>query len=211
MKYIGVLLNEHAHVSAMAVKHAPRRRAAALAIAAAGFMFLAAGLLWLTGQAAKPLAIGGPFALTDQYGRPVTDRDLRGRYLLVTFGYTHCRDVCPTTLTAMTVALDKLGKAAAAVQPVFITLDPERDTPDVLKRYVAPFAPSLLGLTGSAEALARVAGEYRVTRMAHAPADGLIDHSSVIYLMAPDGHYLAPLPSDATGAALALRLAPYLS
>jgi len=188
-----------------------RRAFAGLAAAAAGILLLAAGLLWLTGEAARPLAVGGPFALTDQYGRPVTDRDLRGKYLLVTFGYTHCRDVCPTTLAAMTGALEELGASARRVQPLFITLDPARDTPEVLRRYVARFAPSLLGLTGPADALARVADAYRVVSMAHAPADGVIDHSSVIYLMAPDGHYLAPFPSEGSSAELAARLAPYLS
>jgi protein SCO1/2 len=187
------------------------RTAADLAVVAAGFLLVAAGLLWLTDRAARPLPIGGPFALTDQYGRDVTDRDFRGRYLLVSFGYTNCRDVCPTTLAAITGALEKLGPAAAGVQPLFITLDPARDTPAVLKRFMAPFAPSLLGLTGSPEALARVAAEYRVTSIRHPSDDMDIDHSSVIYLMAPDGHYLAPLPSDASGADLAARLAHDLS
>jgi len=182
-----------------------------MAVAAGGLLAAAAVLLWLTNHATRPVAIGGPFALTDQYGRAVTDRDFRGHYLLVSFGYTHCRDVCPTTLAAMTGALEKLGPAAENIQPLFITLDPARDTPAVLKRYVAPFAPSLLGLTGSPEALARVAAEYRVTRIVHDAADTVIDHSSVIYLMAPDGHYLAPLPSDGSGAELAARLAHDLS
>jgi protein SCO1/2 len=187
-----------------------RRASAGLAAAAAGVLILAAGMLWLTGQAARPLAVGGPFALTDHHGQTVTDRDFRGRYLLVTFGYTHCRDVCPTTLTSITEALEKLGAAGHAVQPLFITLDPGRDTPDVLKRYVAPFAPSLLGLTGSAEAVRRVAGEYRVTSIVHSAADAVIEHSSVIYLMAPDGRFLAPLPSASSGAQLASLLLRYL-
>jgi protein SCO1/2 len=181
------------------------------AVAAAGFLLLVAGMLWLGAQAARPLAVGGPFALTDQDGRPVTDRDFRGRYLLVTFGYTHCRDVCPTNLNAITGALQRLGAAARFVQPLFITLDPQRDTPAVLKHYIASFAPSLRGLTGSAEALAKVAREYRVTSVAQPGADAAIDHSAVIYLMAPDGHYLAPLPSDGSGDELAARLAHYLS
>ncbi len=171
---------------------------------------LAAGLLWLTDKATRSTAIGGPFALTDHRGQKVTDRDFRGRYLLVTFGYTHCRDVCPTTLGSITLALEKLGAAGNAVQPLFITLDPGRDTPDVLRRYVAPFAPSLLGLTGSGEAVRQVAGEYRVTSIVHPANDPIIEHSSVIYLMAPDGRFLAPLPSASSGDQLASLLLLYL-
>ncbi len=188
----------------------PRRAAAGLAAAGAGLLMLAAGMLWLTDRAARPPGVGGPFALTDHLGHTVTDRDFRGRYLLVTFGYTHCRDVCPTTLTSITLALEKLGAVGSAVQPLFITLDPARDTPAVLKQYVVPFAPSLLGLTGSAEAVRQVAGEYRVTSIVHPAADTVIEHSSVIYLMAPDGRFLAPLPSASSGAQLASLLSRYL-
>ncbi len=189
----------------------PRRMNAGLAAACGGILLLAAAMLWLTATGSGQAAIGGPFALTDQHGNPVTDRDFRGRYLLVTFGYTHCRDICPTTLTAITGALQRLGPAAASVQPLFITLDPGRDTPAVLQHYVAAFTPSLLGLTGSEQAVRQVAGEYRVVHSAAASPDGPIDHSSVIYLMAPDGRYLAPLPSDGSGAMLAARLLRYMS
>jgi protein SCO1/2 len=187
------------------------RTTAELAVAAAGILLMAAAMVWLTGTASPPAAIGGPFALTDHHGRAVTDRDFRGRYLLVTFGYTHCRDVCPTTLTAITGALQKLGPAANAVQPLFISLDPGRDTPEVLQHYVASFSPSLLGLTGSQAAVQQVAMEYRVNETMHPGPDPTMDHSSVIYLVAPDGHYLAPLPSDDSGSMLAARLARYLS
>ena len=191
-------------------RRVPRRALALLAAGAGGLLLLAAAVAWLSDAAVRPLAIGGPFSLTDDHGRAVTDRDFKGRYLLVTFGYTHCRDVCPTTLTAITGAMDTMGAAADRVQPLFITLDPSRDTPAVLQRYMASFTPRLIGLTGSADALEKVAASYKITRILR-PSDGQIDHSSVIYLMAPDGRYVAPLPADDSGPKLAARLAHYMS
>src|SRR5580692_11634030 len=100
----------------------------------------AGGFLWLSGQNGNnPMSIGGPFTLEDGSGKPVTDRDFRGKYMLVYFGYTFCPDVCPTTLNAVADAMDKLGPAAARIQPLFITVDPKRDTPAVVKQYVAAF------------------------------------------------------------------------
>src|ERR1043165_8543825 len=106
--------------------------------------------------------IGGPFHLIDQNGQPRSDSDFRGQYLLVFFGYTNCPDVCPTTLQTITTAMDKLGSDAAKVTPVFITVDPERDTPAVLKAYAANFTPRLVALSGNPDAIAAAAKVYRI-------------------------------------------------
>jgi len=153
-------------------------------------------------QVAKPagtavasnVSIGGPFSLTDQDSNRVSDSDLRGQYLLIYFGYAHCPDVCPTTLQDMAQALDVLGPDGAAVTPVFVTVDPARDTPDFLKDYVTAFHPRMIGLTGTAEEIKAVAKAYRVY-YAKAPSesdeDYLMDHSSYTYLMDRDGKYLS--------------------
>ncbi len=105
---------------------------------------------------------GGPFSLTDQEGRARTEKDFRGRYLLLTFGYTHCPDICPTNLNAMAAALDRLGTAAAKATPVLISVDPERGTPAVLKDYLANFGPRFVGLTGTREQVLAAARHYHV-------------------------------------------------
>lgn len=139
-------------------------------------------------------AVGGPFTLVDHTGKTVTDADFRGRFLLVFFGYTFCPDVCPTELNAITVAMDKLGPLAEKVTPVFITIDPHRDTVEKLKSYVADFHPRLVGLTGSEEQVAAAARAYRVYYKKaggdKAGEDYLVDHSSYVYLMGPDGVFL---------------------
>lgn len=175
---------------------------------AAGFVLLPA-LLWLGDAVTRP-AIGGPFSLVAGDGRTVTDRDLRGRFLLIYFGYTNCPDVCPTTLAEVSAALDRLGPLADRVQPVLITVDPERDTPAVLAPYAAAFSPRLIGLTGSPAAIADVEREYRVyaaiRRTGGRPGAYSVDHSSVLYLMAPDGGLVAQLPADAKAPVLAAEL-----
>jgi len=137
------------------------------------------------------LALGGPFALRDQQGRRVTEASLRGDWALVYFGYTSCPDICPTELQVLAGALDALPpEMASRVRPVFITVDPERDTPEVLGRYVALFHPRLLGLTGTPAEIAAVARGYRVfyKRVEGAGDAGyLMDHSSIIYLQDPAG------------------------
>ncbi len=140
--------------------------------------------------------IGGPFALTDQTGATRTDADFRGKILLVYFGFTYCPDVCPTDLQEIAAAVDRLGPAGDAVQPLFITVDPERDTPAHLKDYVALFHPRLVGLTGSAAAIKDAARAYRAY-YAKVPLDKgayTVDHSAFIYLMGRDGHYLGFFP-----------------
>ena len=171
----------------------------------------AAAVLFLTGlgREGAPL-VGGSFALIDGDRKPVTDQDFRGKFMLVYFGYTFCPDACPTTLNDIADAMDKLGPTAARVQPIFITIDPKRDTPAVIKQYAANFSPILLGLTGTSEQIARVAKEYRVYYAEHrtgpGPNDYSMDHSSVIYLMGPDGHFIEPIPADDGAAKIAATI-----
>jgi protein SCO1/2 len=156
--------------------------------------------------------VGGPFRLVADNGGLVTDRSFPGKYLVLYFGYTSCRDVCPATLTTLAAALDRLGHKSALVQPLFITVDPARDTQDVLHRYVTAVAPSLIGLGGTDAALRQVAAEYHVTVIRHpAPGGATLDHSSVLYLMAPDGRFVAPIPADASEMVMARALARYVS
>jgi protein SCO1/2 len=180
-------------------------------------LLTAAAFLWLNGMAERPAPaepIGGPFTLVDGAGRTVTDRDFRGQYLLIYFGYTFCPDACPTTLDDVAAALDRLGAKASRVQPLFITVDPKRDKPDVVGRYAAAFSPRLMGLSGSPEAIDAVLKEYHVYAAAQ-PAGGTgsytIDHSSVLYLMGPDGRFVATLPADAGGDKIAAGIAAHLS
>jgi cytochrome oxidase Cu insertion factor (SCO1/SenC/PrrC family) len=165
------------------------------------------GALWLThrgGEASAPssaalalpegVTVGGPFHLVDAQGHPVSDADLRGRWLLIYFGYTTCPDVCPTTLQTMVTALDKLGPAGKNVVPVFITIDPERDTPDVMGRYAAEIDPRILALSGSPEEIAQVAKAYHVYYAKVPGKQGepyTMDHSAFIYLVGPDGRLAA--------------------
>ena len=141
--------------------------------------------------------IGGPFTLIDQNGKTVTDEDFRGKYMLVFFGFTHCPDICPAELQVMAASLNELGDKAAEVVPIFITLDPERDTPQVMGDYVKNFGRKFIGLTGSPGAIAAAAKAYRVTysKFEYKDVDGnygySVDHSAFAYLMGPDGEYIA--------------------
>ena len=135
--------------------------------------------------------VGGPFRLTDQTGKTVTDADFRGRYMLIYFGYSFCPDVCPTTLSVIGDALTKLKDPR--IVPVFITIDPERDTPAVLADYMKAFGPQFVGLTGSPDAIKSVEQKYRVYAVKR-PLEGGnygMDHSSVLYLMGPDGKMIS--------------------
>ena len=136
------------------------------------------------------IAIGGPYALTDQDGKPRASTDFGGKYQLIYFGYTFCPDVCPTTLAVMSAALDKLGPDQNRIVPLFITIDPARDKPEVLKKYLAAFGPRFVGLTGTDEQIAAVEKEFRVYAKKQPVTGGTygMDHSSVIYLMGPDGN-----------------------
>jgi protein SCO1/2 len=152
--------------------------------------------------------IGGAFDLVDGYGQRVRQSDLAGRFALIYFGYTGCPDICPTTLGQIAIAMDRLGQAARRVQPVFITVDPARDTPGIMARYTASISPDLLGLTGSAEAIGAAERAFHVQVM---PANGGFDHSSVIYMIGPDGRLVAPIPADAAGPAIAAEILRHLS
>jgi protein SCO1/2 len=139
-------------------------------------------------------AIGGPFSLVDQDGRTVTDKDLRGRPFLVFFGFTHCPDVCPTALFEISEVLGKLGPDAGKVSALFVTVDPERDTPAQMKDYLSSFNPRLVGLTGDPAAIAAVAKEYRVyvKKVPLDHGDYTMDHTALVYLMDKDGRFVAP-------------------
>jgi protein SCO1/2 len=163
-----------------------------------------------------PISFGGPFSLIDHLGRPRTDRDFQGRFLLVTFGYTACPDICPTGLRTMGQALDLVGAKAGNVQPLFISVDPDRDRPDALKRYVANFHPRLVGLTGTPSQVRAVARAYRIQRGKVALPDTaeekyLILHTPTTFLMGPDGTLVTLFPYDTKADAMAGVLRRYLS
>jgi len=145
--------------------------------------------------------VGGPFTLIDQNGAKRASAEFRGRYMLIYFGYSSCPDVCPTTLTLMADALDKLGPRAAKIVPLFITIDPERDTPARLKPYMASFGPRFIGLTADLATIQKVAALYRVYFKKEPLSGGTyaMDHSSVIYLMGPDGKFVGFWDDTAIG------------
>jgi protein SCO1/2 len=149
---------------------------------------------------AAAAAIGGPFSLVDQTGARVTDQTYAGHYRLMYFGYTYCPDACPTELQVMAQAVDLLGAEAAKVQPIFITIDPARDTPRQLAAYVPQFGNNLVGLTGSAEQIAAIAKEYKVyyakAETAGSPDAYAMNHSSYVYLMDPNGKFVTVFSSD---------------
>ncbi len=141
---------------------------------------------------------GGPFTLTDHRGQQVTDMDYRGKFLLVFFGYTFCPDVCPTTLAEVALTLDLLGDDAARLLPLFVSVDPARDSPTLLADYVGLFHPDIIGLTGTIDQIAQIARGYMVHFEKAHDADAAdptddpyyrIDHSAFTYLMGPDGSY----------------------
>ena len=165
----------------------------------AGLVVFLGVILYATGQLGGGrlpgvAAIGGPFTLIDQDGKPFTDVNLKGKPTLVFFGYTHCPDVCPTTLMEMSQVLSALGKDADHATGLFITVDPERDTPAIIKAYLSYFDPHLRGATGSQEQITAVEKEYRVYAKKHPLENGdySMDHSAVVYLMDKNGRFVAP-------------------
>jgi protein SCO1/2 len=183
-------------------------------LVAATLLLGTGAFIWINRGGSASL-VGGPFTLEDGNGKQVTDRDFRGKYMLVYFGYTFCPDVCPTTLNGVADALEQLGDKAERLQPVFITVDPARDTPDVMKRYTAAFSPRLIGLTGTPDQIAKVAREYRVYYAEHrtgpAPNDFTVDHSSILYLVGPDGKFIAPIQADEAADQIAKDLGRLMS
>lgn len=165
--------------------------AAFLAGAAA---LVAVVLVVLPRETVKPSAVGGPFHLTDQTGRAVTEADFKGKAFLVFFGFTHCPDICPTTLFEISEVLNRLGPDAEQVAALFISVDPERDTPAKLKDYLANFHPRIFGLTGTPAQIEAVVKEYRVyaKKVPLAGGDYTMDHSAVVYLMDKQGRFIAP-------------------
>lgn len=161
--------------------------------------------------------IGGPFTLVNQAGETVTEESLKGKPALIYFGYTYCPDVCPTSLSIMSDALDMIGEELATkVQPVFITVDPKRDSVDVIRDYVGHFYPGMVGLTGSIDQVKKAALAYRVFYQVPAteetePDTYLVDHSSITYLMDAKGDYLAHFSHGTTAEAMAERLRKYLA
>lgn len=137
--------------------------------------------------------VGGPFTLTAHTGERISDKAFRGKFMLVVFGFTYCPDVCPAELQVMTAALESMGEAAERIQPVFITIDPERDTAARLADYLARFHPRLIGLTGSTDEIAQVAKAYHVWYEKVQEGDGpdyAMDHTSITYLMGPNGEFV---------------------
>jgi protein SCO1/2 len=186
-----------------------------LGLVAAVALVAIGGFLWRSASSDSP-SIGGPFSLESGAGKIVTASDFRGKYMLVYFGYTFCADICPTALSAMTAALQSLGpKKREDLAPIFITVDPERDTPQVMRRYTTALSPNLIGLTGTPDEIATVAREYRVYYAKHATGPGRedysMDHSSIIYLMGPDGRFIAPIPADQSPAEMAADIRKLMS
>jgi protein SCO1/2 len=178
------------------------------------FLIVGAGAFgvqrWVDARAEGPAAsgIGGPFHLVDTSGRPVTDRDLRGKPTLVYFGFTYCPEVCPTTLTAITSWLHLLGPDADRLNVVFISLDPERDTPEALKAYLSNFDSRIRGFTGSVEDVAATAKAYRVYYKKVSTSDGsyTVDHSTAVYMFDAKGRFIAPISYGETEESAVPRL-----
>jgi protein SCO1/2 len=156
-------------------------------------------------------AIGGPFTLTDQDGKTVTNSDFKGKPQLVFFGYTHCPDVCPTTLFEVSEVLHALGADAGKAQALFISIDPERDTPQVLKDYLSSFDPHLRGLTGTVDQITIAEKSYRVYAKKVPGANGeyTMDHTALVYLMDKQGRFVAPFNLKRTPADAAADLRKY--
>lgn len=179
------------------------------------------GYVLIVKPKAVEIAIGGPFELVDQDGHTVTDRTFRGRYLLVFFGYTFCPDICPTELTTITLALDAFERTsparAAKAVPIFISVDPERDTVEVLRAYRKNFHPRLVALTGTAGQIRAAARAYRAyynkvysDEKSRQSNEYLMDHSAFVYLMGPDGRYLTQFTQGTTPERMAARLAQFV-
>jgi protein SCO1 len=181
-------------------------------------LFLCFGVvLVVTNRMSGPIAqqiatVGGPFKLVDQNGELVSDQDLRGHPFLVFFGFTHCPDICPTTLFEVSEILRALGPDANRTRALFITVDPERDTPTVLKDYLSSFDPHLSGLTGDPNQIASVAKAYRVYSKKVPLDDGgyTMDHTAIVYLMDKEGRFVSPFSLKRTAEAAAADLRRYM-
>jgi len=182
-----------------------------------GLFVVFAAILFVSGRASSPFGpavatVGGPFRLEDQDGKPLTDADMKGHPFLVFFGFTHCPDICPTTLFEMSQMMKALGPDADRVGALFITVDPERDTSKVLKDYLSNFDPHLRGLTGDRTAIDAAIKDYRVyaKKVPLENGDYTMDHTAVVYLMDKDGHFVAPFNLSRTPEAEAADLRRYM-
>ncbi len=188
-----------------------------LAAFLAGLFLFFGAILFVTDRAVSPIgqavaAVGGPFHLEDQNGKPVSVQDMKGPPFLVFFGFTRCPDICPTTLFEMSQVMKALGPDADRVGALFITVDPERDTPGVLKDYLSNFDPHLRALTGDQAAIDAAIKEYRVyaKKVPLDNGDYTMDHTAVVYLMDKDGHFVAPFNLSRTPEAEAADLRRYM-
>ena len=182
----------------------------------AGLVLFSTVIFMVTGRSPAPVAlqssVGGSFRLTDHNGRPITDQDLKGQPFLVFFGFTHCPDVCPTTLFEVSEILRALGGGGERVRALFVTVDPERDTPEKLKDYLSSFDPRLIGVTGDEAAIKAMEKTYRVyAKKVPLDAGGYtMDHTAIVYLMDKDGRFVAPFNMKRRPAEAAADLRRYL-
>ena len=182
-----------------------------------GLVLFFGAILFVAGRGASPIgpaiaSVGGPFHLEDQNGMPVTDADMKGRPFLVFFGFTHCPDICPTTLFDMSQVMKALGPDADRIGALFITVDPQRDTPSVIKDYLSNFDPHLRGLTGDQASIDAAVKAYRVyaKKVPLENGDYTMDHTAIVYLMDKDGRFVAPFNTKRTPEAEAAELRRYL-
>ncbi|HTT78382.1 MAG TPA: SCO family protein [Stellaceae bacterium] len=201
-----------------AAKPAGSRRFPLVAISLAAALILAAGGIVLhalhAGAGVRASVVGGPFNLIDQNGKPFTNADLKGKWRLVFFGYTHCPDVCPTMLNNLSLVYDDLdARQKKDVGVVFISVDPARDTPAVMKAYAANFDAPIIGLTGTAAAVKQAAQDYHVYYAKHDEPDGSyeMDHTALVYVMDPEGHFVTTITPDDTVGEIKAKLAKLVS
>jgi protein SCO1/2 len=195
----------------------PRTARLLLALGAfvAGLVLFSAVIFIVTGRSPAPIAmstVGGPFRLVDQNDKPITEQDFKGQPFLVFFGFTHCPDVCPTTLFEVSEIFRALGPDAKNLRAMFVTVDPERDTPAVIKDYLASFDPRIVGATGDVDAITAAEKSYRVYAK-KVPTDGggyTMDHTAIVYLMSKDGRFVAPFSMKRRPEEAAAELKRYL-
>ena len=181
----------------------------------AGLVLFLGVILFTThyqGTALGPLAIGGPFNLIDENGKPITDQDMKGRPFVVFFGYRHCPDICPTTLFEMSEVMHALGNDTDRINALFITVDPERDTPALMKEYLSSFDPHLRGATGDRAAIEATEKAYRVyaKKIPAEHGDYSMDHTALVYLMDKQGRFVAPFKLNRKPEEAAADLRRYL-
>jgi protein SCO1/2 len=182
-----------------------------------GLVLFFGAILVVSGRMPSPVgsavaSVGGPFHLEDQNGKAFSDADMKGKPFLVFFGFTHCPDICPTTLFDLSQILQKLGPDADRAGALFITVDPDRDSPAVLKDYLSNFDPHLRGLTGDPASIGTAIKAYRVyaKKVPLDNGDYTMDHTAMVYLMDKDGHFVAPFDTSQPPAAAAAALRRYL-